>query len=385
MKNRVLILLVAFFILVCLGVVYSFSLFVSPIEMDLEINRAESSIAFTLSFICFSIGNLVAGILNKHTNVKIILKICALMVCTGFFVTTMIHTAFELYITYSVLCGISCGVVYNTIVSYVPLLFVNKSGLTSGFLLTGFSLSTTLLSPVIESGLTLFGWKKVFIAIALICGIVVFIGSLLISNRTNDKILKKDISLSMLKDVRFYLFIVIYICNGGVGMAIINHALPILEEDFMIKTMVAVTIISIITVFNGIGRTIWGIGFDKYSMNKILVFLGFISFLSTVMIFFSERWDCLALLISGCSIVLFAYGGSSALCPMVVRKLFGNDDFSFNFALTSLGGFLISLFPTVIGVIRASSYNYQSSFLLFVCMGCITLGTALLFSQVNNE
>ena len=142
-KKRWGYLAVAVLILLFAGIGYAFSLFVGAIEQDLGLTRADTSLVFTLCFICFASGSLVTGFLLRRLSPKILLRVGAVMIGAGFLMSAGAARLWQLYFTYSILCGFSIGIAYNVMISMIPLFFHDKVGLATGILLMGFAMSTT--------------------------------------------------------------------------------------------------------------------------------------------------------------------------------------------------------------------------------------------------
>ena len=178
LKKRWLYVVNGFIVLLFMGCSLAWSIFVVPLENTYGWVRTETSIAFTLNVIFFSVGGIFSGILNKKLSFPAILRIAAVMVGAGFFLSSFADQVWILYITYSFLCGVGIGLGYNAVVSTVPLWFPEKIGAINGILLTGYALSSAVLGVAIHAMIENMGIVNAFRVLAVICMAGLFLGSL---------------------------------------------------------------------------------------------------------------------------------------------------------------------------------------------------------------
>ncbi len=108
--KRYLYLLNGVLVLLLLGVGYAWSIFVGPLEAWFGWSRTQTSLAFTLNLIFFAVGVIVCGMMSKRLRYERIAQIAGLMLAGGFLLTTRVTEIWQLYITYSMICG--TGAIY---------------------------------------------------------------------------------------------------------------------------------------------------------------------------------------------------------------------------------------------------------------------------------
>ncbi|MEW4412487.1 MFS transporter [Clostridium sp. AN503] len=417
-KKRWGYLAVAVLILLFAGIGYAFSLFVGAIEQDLGLTRADTSLVFTLCFICFASGSLVTGFLLRRLSPKILLRVGAVMIGAGFLMSAGAARLWQLYFTYSILCGFSIGIAYNVMISMIPLFFHDKVGLATGILLMGFAMSTTVLGPFCQMGMSAFGWRGVFLALGGSEAAAFFIGSVVIHapSGAEEKALAQqqkalaqrekaqaqaavcdlteaektftqpDFSpCAMIRMKSFYVFISIYISIGGVGMAFINHGAMTLQEDLGQSLALSTLIVGAVCMFNGIGRVLWGIVYDRIGSAASLRYLGILLILALGAVLGSLYISSVWLFAFGMALVMFCYGGSSSLAPIIVRALFGDNYFSANFAITNIGTMILSSVPALIGMIQMHTGSYTAPYILLSAFAAVSFFMACLYRKVTER
>lgn len=383
-------------ILLFMGIGYAFSLFVVPIETDLGLTRSQTSLAFTLCFICFSIGSFTGGFLVRKIAPQLIMRVVAFVIGIGFIWTTFATQAWQLYLFYSILCGTSIGLIYNVCVSVLPLYFQDKLGLITGVILMGYAMSTTVFGQLCEYGMTVISWKGVFIILGISSCLILLIGSFILHYPTSQEQAQlPQVTLTMetnsyqpqqvLKTKTFYIFVLFYIFMGGIGMSLINHLAPAFQEDLQVGATLTATIVSLVSLFNGLGRVIWGFVFDKKGTALILKILGILVSVSLLFMVIALRFHMMILFAIAASCVMFCYGGSSSLAPIVIRHLFGNEYFSINFSITNIGTLILSTFPTLVGTIQTMTHHYEMAFIVLLMFGMGTFLFALMYKPIAKK
>lgn len=370
LKKRWGYLLMAVILLLFMGIGYAFSIFIVPIEQDLGLTRADTSFVFTLCFVCFALGSLITGFIVQKLPPALLLRIAACMFSGGFILSTHAALLWQLYFTYSICAGFSIGIAYNIAVSILPMYFHDKVGVATGILLMGFAMSTTLLGPVCETGLSQWGWKPVFLILGICGAVVLLAGSIFIRRPTAEQqkyLVQKENSDNHTKELSpsqilrrklYYVFLTIYITIGGVGMSLINHGAMTLQEDLAVSASAAALYIGIVCLFNGIGRVLWGVIYDRIGSAACLRCLGLLLVVSMLLVLLSLLIHSSAAFIIGMALALFCYGGSSSLAPILVRALFGDKYFSMNFAVTNIGTIILSCVPAFIGTLQTCFGSY---------------------------
>lgn len=388
-------LFMAILLLLFMGIGYAFSIFVVPIENDLGLTRADTSFVFTLCFVCFATGSLITGFLVQKISSALLLRIAACMFCGGFMLSSRVTVLWQLYFTYSICVGFSIGIAYNITVSILPMYFHDKVGIATGMLLMGFAMSTTLLGPICEAGMSLWGWKEMFFILG-ICGVVVLAAaSVIIHSPTEEQrehltqkkqSVKHDRELppsGILKTKLYYVFLTIYITIGGVGMSLINHGAMTLQEDLSVSASAAVLLVGIVCLFNGVGRVAWGVIYDRIGGSSCLKCLGILLVGSMLMILLSLVVLSPVMFGVGMGVALFCYGGSSSLAPILVRTLFGEQYFSMNFAVTNIGTIILSCVPALIGTLQMIFGNYQVPYMFLLGLSVIALAMTIIYKPLQ--
>ena len=393
MKKRWIILIDGFLVLLFMGISNAWSIFVVPLETTFNWTRSETSLAYTICILFFSIGSILAGSLSKNLSFRTILQIGACLIGVGFFASSKVTAVWQIYITYSILVGTGIGMGYNVVLSVAPNWFMDRGGLATGVLMMGYALSTAIFGPTINSWIANIGISSTFVRLAVICAAGILITSILqvIPTYEQEVLLPKAVkkankgrnlfTTEMLKQPSFYLYFIFVIVAGGSGLCMINHLSPMISEGLKQSSAFAATIISVCSICNGISRLVWGTLSDKISIDKILLTISCIFVGGFGLAFVAYSSGSVALFVVAACVIYVAFGGNAACCPVFTRTMYGNRTFSLNYSVISLNSLVSAFLPTIIGSLQASTGSYTMPIMVLLVatvvalVVCIVLGT----------
>lgn len=393
MKNvstrRYVYLVLNFVILLLLGIAYAWSIFVGPLENAYGWTRMQTSLAFTILMVGFSGGSLLAGILAKKIGFSKISMIASLLVGGGLVATAFTSSISVLYVTYGVLAGLGIGMIYNTIVSVIPLWFPDKKGMVTGLLLMGYALSTSILSPICQWLLVSFGPKTTFLTFGILDFVVFLLGSFFMKEPNTaelvelpeiqttivDQEMKNYTTSEMLHSVKFYVYFLgaNFLVMSALGY--LNHVAPALQSEMGMSAVTAAYVVSAMSLCNGVARPLAGRMFDKFSIRFVLRVICLIYAVSASLAVFALNSHATWLLVVASCLLLFGYGFQGASLPCVIRRFYGNEYFSMNYSIVSLVSLTASFCPSFVGKMQVLSGSYSLGFAVMAvcCVASIPL------------
>jgi len=364
-------------LLLLLGVGYAWSIFVGPLEAWFGWNRTQTSLAFTLNIVFFSVGVTICGILSRRYHYERIAQFSGILLAGGFLLTTQIREIWQLYVTYSAVCGTATGILYSAIVSTLPLWFRDKSGMATGVLIMGYALSTTVLGPICQLLLSSFGWQMTFMALGIVDLIVIFFGGFFVrfpnskefrnlpeAPETLKKATRNVNTKEMLKDPTFYFVFVYIVTVGSIGLIIINHMSPLLIGEFGMAAATAAMVVSIGSLFNGFGRLACGTIFDKIGSISTARLLSTSSLVIVGLFYIAYQMKSVPLMVGLMCVALIFFGGNASTIPSITRGLYGDEYFSSNFSVVYLNSLFSSIPTSIVGMMQAGSGSYANMFYL---------------------
>jgi OFA family oxalate/formate antiporter-like MFS transporter len=148
--SRVLFLIQSIVMMVLLGTVYVWGVFRVEVESLYGINATLSGLPYMVSLVSYALGMLVAGKFMATHRRQLIIAGVTLFV-GGLWLSSVVDNIYALTMSYGLLLGTGVGFLYGVPMYIVQKTFTKNIGLMTGFILMGFGLSNTLMTPVVTS------------------------------------------------------------------------------------------------------------------------------------------------------------------------------------------------------------------------------------------
>lgn len=264
---------------ICIGSVYSFSLFAKPISDYIGYSQSKVQFAFSLAIFFLGMSAAFGGaFVEKDIHRSSLLS--TLCFCGGLLITALavhLKSLWLLYIGYGAVLGIGLGIGYLSPVKTLMLWFKDNKGLATGISVCAFGFASTIASPIITTLLNKVSIEQTFMILAGIYFVPMMIGHFLLQ-KPKDWIEPQTSSdfkrMAMFKDKNFILMWLMFYLNIACGLALIPVASPMMTELNMKPTTIAL-IVAIMGVFNGSGRLVFSAISDKLNKRKYIYYVIF--------------------------------------------------------------------------------------------------------------
>jgi OFA family oxalate/formate antiporter-like MFS transporter len=222
--------------------------------------------------------------------------------------------------------------------------------LVTGVIVSALGFGGVVFTPIVEKLIETFGGvgegeQKTFMILSAVFLIVCTFGSLFLKSPHGED--KKAIASAsaaevknytpseMIKTPRFYIILITFMLACMGGLMVINFARPIASASSN-ETVVRIAMVGVLTIsmFNSVGRLIWGMISDKLGrINTICVLLAGNAVLSLLVVFVADSLLLYVLL----AFIGFFYGGFLSNFPALTGDLFGLKHNATNYGFVLLG------------------------------------------------
>ena len=377
-------LVYGFFMMLFLGLIYAWSVFIAPLETTFGWVRSQTSLIFTISMSSFCVGGILAGFLIKRTGFRKTMFLSSLFILCGFIGSTRIHSLMGIYLTYGVLCGMGAGLGYNATLGMFTKWYPDKPGFCSGALLMGFGFGGLLLGNLATYLMARIGWQGTFVLFGTISAILMALSTFVVSENPPDLGLTPDANAhsqskqtvqnleakEMIRQPSFWLYSVFTMFMGASGLAVIGNAVPIAQEIGM-PIALATTVAGLISVTNGASRIVFGSAFDLLGRRKTILIDSIIALIAVSILIGAFSFSSTPLLIAGFILIGLSYGGLPPTSASFVNRMYGPRNFPVNFSIMNLNIIPAALLgPALAGTLQVASGSYQGAFsvLLVLCL-----------------
>ncbi len=396
--------------MICLGTVYSWSLFTQPLIAAFGWSNTTTTWAFALAIFFLGVGAIIGGRWQDRRGPRpvamtgvILWGVANILAGLG----TRQLGAPWIYVTYGVLGGLGLGMGYVTPVAAVTKWFPDKRGLGSGMVVMGFGLGAFIYNNLLKSipafaataaeagkviaaraagtaGATLSPGAVGTIMSTFIWSGVVFavLGGICASFLRNPAAAAAPAAApravsaatpaatpmtvgaaraaaaaaqhdyppsEAMRTPQFWALWGMLFLNVTAGILFISNAVPIMRELTGAAPATALAAYGFIAVFNGLGRFFWGAVSDRIGRNwAYLLIYG-----TQVVIFFVVGGvHSLPLVIALFAVVLLDYGGGFGTMPSFTADYFGTKFMGVNYGWILLawgvGGIVGPIFVAIV-------------------------------------
>lgn len=400
--SRWIIAIAAFCMQLALGAVYAWSTFLPAVIKVYDASRPVANANFSIILAVLGITAGFGGYLNSRFGPRAIATTAGLLYGIGTILSSFAAPhLFVLYITDGLIGGVGLGLGYIVAIAMLIKWFPDRRGFITGLAVAGFGGGAAITAPIaaalIGSATKLSvaaltdNLHTTFLILGIIYLVVVIVAAQFFraapdgyapsgwtpSSRQQEIRTTHEFTLKeALVSPRWYTLWFILALNVTAGAALISVASPLATAFTGVTTVVAATLVTTLSIFNGVGRLFWGWLSDAigrpYTFLSIFI-VQIIAFVLTPLI------HDFALLFLPVALIGLCYGGGFGTMPAFAGDFFGpkNSGVIYGTMLTawSAGGIIGPLLITSFGTTAQPDYVTP----LYIITGILVVSCALPF------
>ncbi|BDC47808.1 MFS transporter [Bryobacterales bacterium F-183] len=384
LPNRWLIAGAAVTMQVCLGIIYAWSVFRGPLEQHYGWSKSVSIAPYRWSILFFTLAMIVAGFWQDRKGPRMVGSVGGVLLGLGCLLAAFIgNTPEGLNFSYGVVAGLGVGFAYVTPIATCVKWFPDKRGFVVGLAVMGFGLGSLIFAPLLEA---LLGNDPARYAETLPRTFLILSGLFFVlvtgcaqfyqvppagykpAGWTPPAAAGPAVDMepgTMVRTPAFYVLWLVYFLGSSVGLTAIGESAPLVRE--LAGTAAAMTggvALGVMSLFNGVGRLIWGTLSDRMGKRTVVLAMFLTSALTCALLLPNTRdfWRVLA----GICIVGFCYGGYLALMPSLCAEYFGSRRIGANYGIlfTAWGaaGFVVPRYMASVIEARKATGNVAQGY-----------------------
>jgi len=378
-KGRWVLVVAGLIINLCLGTVYSWSVFVNPLidyfstNLGQVVSTNEVLLPYSVILAVFAITMALTGrYVETHGPKRITIAGC-ILTGLGWLLASTVSSIFMLSVMYGVIGGIGIGIAYGATVAVAARWFPDRRGLAVGLTVFGVGFSAFITANFAGYFIAAYGIMSAFWIFGI--GIILVTVPLALPLAfppqgwrpagwkppvQGEHIACECNRSDMVKSPAFYGLWICYFIGCIAGLMAVSISKPVGTELVYIETGLATVLVGFFAIFNGSGRLVFGALTDRLNpRNAAMLTFVMIAAASLAMwqvpvvevyiIAFSILWGCL--------------GGWLAIAPTATASYFGTCDYPrcYGVVFLAFGAGAIAG-PQLAGVIRTMTGNYQGVF-----------------------
>ncbi|PKL60301.1 MAG: MFS transporter, partial [Methanomicrobiales archaeon HGW-Methanomicrobiales-4] len=379
-KGRWVLIILGMALNLCLGSIYSWSIFVGPLTeyftktLGQQVTSGEILMPFSVFLGCFALAMPLTGKSLDRYGPRAIIIAGGILTGLGWLLASLVTSVQMLYVMYGVIGGFGVGIAYGAPVAVAARWFPDKRGLAVGLVLLGFGFSAFVTANLAGSLIASIGVMQTF----RVFGIAFIILTILLaipqrfppagwmpagwepSSCLSGAPAKECYLGEMVKTKAFYGLWVCYFIGCLSGLMAISIAKPVGTEVAHVAPALATMLVGFFAIFNGGGRPVFGTLTDRLTpRNAAIISFGLIAVASLALalapsvpvylLSFAILWGCL--------------GGWLAIAPTTTASFFGTCDYPRCYGVIFLAyGAGAIAGPQLAGLVKTSTGSYLGVF-----------------------
>ena len=379
-KGRWILVILGMLINLCLGTIYSWSVFVAPLTtyftktLGQSVTANDVLLPFSVFLAFFAITMPFAGKYIEKFGPRKVTIVGGILTGLGWLLASFATSVPMLYVLYGVIGGIGVGVAYGVPVAVAARWFPDRRGLAVGLTLLGFGFSAFFTANIAGYLIGSYGVMAAF----RIFGIAFVILTVLLAlplkfppakwrpagwippaPAPGQAVTCEFRREEMLKTTSFYALWACYFIGCLAGLMAVGIAKPV-GSDIGIDAGLATVLVGVFAIFNGFGRPVFGALTDKLTpRNTAMVSFVLVAVVSLLMwqipavpvylLAFVVLWGCL--------------GGWLAIAPTACGSFFGTCDYPRCYGILFLAyGAGAIAGPQLAGFVKTTTGSYIGVF-----------------------
>ncbi|MBI2686564.1 MAG: OFA family MFS transporter [Acidobacteria bacterium] len=315
-------------------------------------SKTESIAPYRWSILFFTLAMILAGFWQDKKGPRLVGSVGGLLLALGCLLAAFIgDTPMGLNVAYGVVAGLGVGFAYVTPIATCVKWFPDKRGFVVGMAVMGFGIGSLVFAPLLEELLGKDAAQfavtipRTFLILAAIFFVVV-IGCAQMykvpppgwtpegwTPPSTAHGLRVDYTPGeMLRTWQFWILWAVYFLGSSIGLTAIGESAPLVRElAGSAAVMTGGVALGVMSLFNGMGRLVWGAASDKMGKQKVVYTMFTLSALTCALLLpgTTNFWRVL----SGICAVGFCYGGYLALMPSLAAEYYGAKNIGANYGI----------------------------------------------------
>lgn len=360
-----------------LGSFYTWSLANKPLATLHGWEIKDVVLSFSIAACFLAIGTLFSGKLQSKFGLKKVVFACGIVLGAALIIAPRMNSLPLLYIFAGILLGLADGIAYVLTLSNALKWFPEKKGLISGISVGSYGVGSILFTSYNSYLFAHYNTKLAFLIWGVTAAILIVIGSILIKEAILSLIEIRDEKHTKLKNYTIkdlfstkesYLLFIAFFGSCVTGLYLIGSAATIGVKLGHISVTNAALSVTLIAIFNTLGRLIYGFLSDKLGRKPMAIVL-FIVIIIALLILLLIPVTFSSFLVA-LSLIALCFGGGFTIYPSIVADYFGLRNHSRNYGIIYQCFAVAGIFSGVVGAFIGS---YKEMFIILLAFCILSL------------
>ncbi len=345
-RNRWLVVAGALIIQICLGAIYSWSVFVNPLKESFSYTTTQTQLIFSLALATFALVMIFAGKLQDKKGPRIVATLGGIVLGAGYLLASFTGGSFPmLALAVGIIGGAGIGLSYVCPIAACVKWFPDKRGMVTGLAVAGFGAGAWIFAKVASSFIDAYGLTATFMYLGVIFMVSIVVGAQLLRNPpagwmpsgwkpsesvSNSSSMEGFEWRDMIRLKQFWMLWIMFVFGAAAGLLVIGILKPYGMHGGL-SAAAAANAVGVLALFNGAGRIVWGAASDKIGRKNAMTLMFLLQ--GGMMLALINMGSSEMTLSIAAAWVGFNFGGNLALFPSTTADFFGTKNVGINYGL----------------------------------------------------
>ncbi len=331
--------------MLCLGTVYSWSIFRKPLteafqKQGITISATDTLIPFATLLVVFAIVMPIASRYIERYGATKVTALGGTIVGLGYFLSSFATSIPLLVITYGLIAGAGVGIVYGVPIAVSAKWFPDRKGLAVGLTVIGFGLSPLITAPLAGLSIATYGIDGTFRIFGMAFTLILLAIATQLRFPPADwqpspQRISSPTSVEpdrLLSSPSFFALWSCYAIGTLAGLMAIGIANNVGKEIIGLDSNMATASVSIFAIFNGIGRPIFGWLTDRIKP-KLTAIISYVMILIASIVMLNTGKGQVVNYFFAFSLLWLSLGGWLAIAPTATLSMFSPANYTKNYGI----------------------------------------------------
>ncbi len=343
-QGRWILIALGMLLLLCLGTVYSWSIFRKPLETLLDLGATESLLPYTFVLLFYSALMSVTGFYVDRLGTRRVTMIGGAILGIGYILSSFATNISMLIFTYGILVGTGVGIAYGIPMVIAARWFPDKKGLAVGLTIVGFGLSPVVTAPLAKVLINVYGVQQTLLIFGIAFTVIILSIATMLKLppkgwqpqgwqiASQNTVSNNSPQPRLFQTRSFYGLWICYAIGTLVGLSAIGISSPVAQEIIKMNPNLAASSVSLFALFNGLSRPLFGWLTDRFSPRYVAVGSYTLIIIATILMMNAQEGQVATYLTAFC-LFWFCLGGWLALAPAATLTLFSPENYARNYGI----------------------------------------------------
>ncbi len=369
--------------MLCIGNVYAWSVFRKPLQGLFGWTMEQATYPFQISIAVFAVAMVFAGRWQDKAGPRPVAMLGGILIGAGFILSGLFgSTLLGIILAFGVLAGIGMGGAYVTPLATTIKWWPDKRGVMTGLVMLGMGAGAIIGGIGAPLLIKAYGVLNTFIILGVVFGVVITAAGAVLKAPPPGTVFGKPAGSTpgqaspaaqyqfspkeMLSTSSFYFIWAAFVIGSGAGLMVISQASPIGQELAGLTPVVAGGAVTILSIFNGLGRLAFGAISDRIGRKNTFL-VAFALEIATFLLVLPNASSFVTYAI-GVSLIGFTYGAFMGVMPSITADYFGTRNIGVNYAWVYTAWGAAGILGPMVGVMMNGAWVKSFYVLAGICV-----------------